>query len=225
MASSIASLPYRNHNASVSSLFASTSATTESRSISPSGTPTKISGSVFGGTPGEGNQPEPLERSEDPRNLILHAFVPHIAIHTSLDTKELVKDKGFEGGLWELLRPFGEHIQGKVTIRDSIGAGKAWDDFSVRFTQLGDGLEAPDAAPGSRRSEDEDSPSENGSKLVLDPLTVQRSRTGGDISQVENLVERHLVHAEQYPPPPEGEDYLTSRPVKPGYTEIGRAHV
>jgi hypothetical protein len=219
VASSIATLPYRNHNASVSSLFASTSAASESRLTSPTGAATNISSSVFGGTPGEGNQPTPLEKPEDPRNLILHSFVPHIAIHTSLDTRELVKDKGFEGGLWELLRPFGEHIPGKVMVRDSVGAGKVWDDFVVRFVQLGDGLEPPDASPGSRRSGEGNAPAENGNKLEPDAVVAQRSRTGGDISQVENLVDRHLTHAEQYPTL-EGEDYLSSRNIKPGDVDI-----
>ena len=165
-----------------------------------------------------GSQPAPLERPEDPRNLILHSLVPHIAIHTSDDTKDLVKDKGFEGGLWELLRPFGEHIQGKVAIRDSIGAGKIWDDFVVRFVQLGDGLEPPDASPGSRRSGEGNTLADNGRNLVPDALVAQRSRTGGDISQVENLVDRHLVHAEQYPI--DGEDSLTSKSAKPGDADV-----
>lgn len=216
VASSTASLPYRNPNASVSSLFASTSAVTD-RSNSPSGTSTKLSSSVFGGAP-EGNQPAPAERSEDPRNLILHSFVPHIAIHTSLDTKELVQDKGFEGGLWELLRPFGEHIQGKVSIRDSVGAGKAWDDFIVRFIQLGDGLEPPDSAPASQKSEDGNAEAENGGSSAADALAAQRSRTGGDIAQVENLVDRHLVHTEQYPI--EGDHSLASGAAQPGNSDI-----
>ena len=82
----------------------------------------------------------------------------------------MVKDKGFEGGLWELLRPFGEHIPGKVTIRDSVGAGKVWEDFAVRFVQLGDGLESPDPVQGSRRSGEGNSPPENGNKSPTDAL-------------------------------------------------------
>ena len=218
VASSTATLPYRNPNASVSSLFASTSATTGSRSASPSGASRKISSSVFGGPTGEGNQPPPVERAQDPRNLILQSFVPHIAIHTSLDTEELVKDKGFEGGLWEILRPFGEHVQGKVMVRDSIGAGRAWDDFAVRFVQLGDGLEAPDSRPVSRRSAEGRALSENGGNSISEDLAAQRSRTGGDISQVENLVDRHLIHAEQYPTMEEG--YLDFRGMRPGNADI-----
>ena len=131
---------------------------------------------------------------------MLQAFVPHIAVHTSADTQELIQGKGFEGGLWELLRPFGERVQGKVTVRDSIGSGKTWEDFAVRFVQLGDGLEAPEVA---RRSGDENIPDENKGSI-----SVQRARTGGDIGQVESLVDRHLTHAEGYSTA-DREDYLT----------------
>src|SRR4051812_4722763 len=83
MASSTSTLPYRSSNASVSSLFASTSTPSGSRSVSPSGGPGSsriLASSVFGGTPGEGTQPAPAERPEDPRNIILQAFVPNIAV-------------------------------------------------------------------------------------------------------------------------------------------------
>ncbi|CZT51577.1 related to GSG1-sporulation specific protein [Rhynchosporium secalis] len=211
LASSISTLPYRASNASVSSLFASTSTPTGSRSVSPSGlgTPSRMSGSVFGGgTPGEGIQlGAGADRPDDPRNLILQAFVPHIAVHTSTDTQELVKDKGFEGGLWYLLRPFGEQVQGKVTVRDSIGAGKAWEDFAVRFVQLGDGQEIPEITQGARKSGDEKVPIPNG-KSITASVGAQRARTGGDISPIETLVDRHLMHAEEYPTM-NGDDYLT----------------
>lgn len=198
MASSISALPYRGSNASVSSLFASTSTPTGSRSVSPSGlgTPRGTPGSVFGGVPADGLSPS--GRPEDPRNLILQAFVPHIAVHTSSDTKELVKDKGFDGGLWELLRPFGERIQGKVTVRDSIGAGKTWEDFAVRFVQMGDGLEVPGVS-GSRRSGEGNYMATNGNKPLSGSVAAQRSRTGGDITAIETLVDRHLSHAEDSP--------------------------
>lgn len=205
MASSISTLPYRASNASVSSLFASTSTPTGSRSASPNGlgTPTRTSGSVFGGIAGEGLLAS--DRSDDPRNLILQAFIPHIAVHTSSDTKELVKDKGFDGGLWELLRPFGERVQGKVTVRDSIGAGKIWENFAVRFVQLGDGIEVPDA--GSRKSGEGRYMASNGNKPLLDSVATQRVRTGGDITAIETLVDRHLTHAEDFPSM-NGEDYF-----------------
>ncbi|PBP16830.1 putativeTRAPP complex protein TRS85 [Diplocarpon rosae] len=219
--SSASTLPYRASNASVSSLFASTSTPTGSRSVSPSGlgTPSRMSGSVFGVTPGEGTQLPSADRPEDPRNLILQAFVPHVAVHTSTDTEELVKDKGFGQGLWELLRPFGERVQGKVTVRDSIGAGKAFEDFAVRFVQLGDGQEAPESVAGSRKSGDGRHPIPNGNKPLPGPVATQRARTGGDIVSIETLVNRHLMHAEDYPNI-DAEDYLSVKESRPRSSDL-----
>ena len=166
-----------------------------------------MSGSVFGGLSGDGNQLSPADRPEDPRSLIMQAFVPHIAVHTSVDTKELVKDKGFKGGLWELLRPFGERIQGKVTVRDSVGAGKTWEDFAVRFVELGDGLELPEAVSGSRKSAEGQIVAANGTKPIPGSVIAQRLRTGGDITSIETLVDRHLSYAEQFPSM-SGEEFL-----------------
>ena len=125
---------------------------------------------------------------------MLQAFVPHIAVHTSEDTRQLVKDKGFDGGLWELLRPFGERIQGKVTVRDSVGAGKTYDDFAVRFVELGDGLEMP----ALRRSL-EGKVETNGRRPRSASLLARDARSGGDIAQIEALVDRHLTYAEDFP--------------------------
>lgn len=214
IASSVSTLPYRASNASVSSLFASTSTPTGSRSASPSGarpTPSRmLSSSVFGGTPGEGQQLPPSENSDDPRNLILQAFVPHIAVHSSVDTEELVKDKGFNGGLWELLRPFGERVHGKVTVRDSIGAGKTWEDYAVRFVQLGDGLETPEL----RKSQDGKGSALNGNVPGGSDPASKRSRTGGNISQIESLIDRHLNYAEEFPSI-NAEDYLNFKNGQP----------
>lgn len=44
-----------------------------------------------------------------------------------------MKGKGFPAGLCELLRPFGERIQGNVIIRDGVGGSRAWGDFGVKF--------------------------------------------------------------------------------------------
>lgn len=175
-----------------------------------------LSGSVFGGTPGE--QPGAAERPDDPRNLILQAFVPHIAVHTSIDTQELVKDKGFDGGLWEILRPYGEQVQGKVTVRDSIGAGRTWEDFAVRFVQLGDGLEAPEV-PGSRKSAEGKYPPVNGSNILSGPNATRQARTGGNITSVETLVDRHLRYAEDFPNS-NAEDYLNFRGAQSWSSDI-----
>ncbi|KAA6409299.1 MAG: hypothetical protein FRX48_06852 [Lasallia pustulata] len=77
-------------------------------------------------------------RPDEPRSTILRAFVPHVAVYASSDTEDLIRGKGVEGGLQELLRCFGERIQGKVVIRDSVGASRGWEDFGIRFFNLGD---------------------------------------------------------------------------------------
>ena len=77
-------------------------------------------------------------RHDEPRSIILRAFVPHVAVYASKDTEDLIRGKGFDGGLLQLLKCFGERIQGKVVIRDSVGASRGWEDFSIRFTSLGD---------------------------------------------------------------------------------------
>lgn len=165
-----------------------------------------MAGSVFGGgTPGDAVSSS--DRPEDPRNLITGAFVPNIAVHISTDAKELVKDKGFEGGLWELLRPFGEHVQGKVTVRDSVGAGKTFENFAVRFVQLGDGMETQEVGAGPRRSGEGRHSTSKGEKPSSNSASAQRARTGGDITSIESLVDRHLTYAEDFPSM-DGDDYF-----------------
>ncbi|KAI9827264.1 MAG: hypothetical protein M1832_005402 [Thelocarpon impressellum] len=138
-----------------------------------------------------------LENPEDPRNLILRAFVPHIAVQVSADTDEVSRQKGFQGGFRELLRPFGELVQGKVTVRDSIGASRSWEDFAVRFVGLGEGLGDPVAA--LREVTHADGKRSNGS--AGDGGKPRSSgagalRTGGQLGQVEALVEQHLNYSE-----------------------------
>ncbi|KAF3019205.1 hypothetical protein E8E15_008315 [Penicillium rubens] len=74
--------------------------------------------------------------SEDIRSSIIRSFSPTIAVHASEDTDDLVRNKGFKGGFWELIRPFGETVSGKVVIRDSIGSSRAWEDYGVRFADF-----------------------------------------------------------------------------------------
>ncbi|KAF1821775.1 uncharacterized protein K489DRAFT_389591 [Dissoconium aciculare CBS 342.82] len=125
--------------------------------------------------------------AENLTDLILRAFSPHVSVLASADTEELIRHKGINGGLLELLRPFGEHVQGKVTVRDSGGVSRSWEDFSVRFIGAKDGLEPPRS--GDRRT---------------------RLRTGGDVPQIEELVERHLTFSEESSGPVEV-DYINSQ--------------
>ncbi|KAF2861845.1 hypothetical protein K470DRAFT_195910, partial [Piedraia hortae CBS 480.64] len=137
------------------------------------------------------------------RALIVRAFAPHVAVLPSPDTEELLRQKGIGGGLLQLLRPFGEHVQGKVTIRDSSGVNKSWDDFGIRFVGIRDYLDTETAENGRRPS-------------VFD-YKSPRLRTGGYIPHLEQLVERHLTFVEEQSSPFDA-DYEFSRPQNPGAT-------
>lgn len=224
---SVASIPYRRSNASLSSIFASTSSLPTRASGSPGGsgtvTPTagSVNGSVFspGGStairspsPAQLLQPAGSSGDTEARDLILRAFSPHVSILASQDTEELIRHKGIHGGLLELLRPFGERVQGKVTIRDSSGVSRSWEDYGVRFTGVRDGLENPrivdrnsiDSVGGSKA---------NSRRTSLQEYKPARFRSGGDVPQIEDVVERHLTFAEEQSGPIE--DYLTHKEPQP----------
>lgn len=93
-----------------------------------------------------------VDESEDIRSVIIRAFSPTVGVYASPDTDELAREKGFKRGFWELIRPFGENVPGKIVIRDSAGSSRGWEDYGVRFTDLagrnwdisaGTGLESP----------------------------------------------------------------------------------
>ena len=186
-------LPFRRSNASLSAFFASNPAASalskrasspivafpqrSSRAESALSTVTTISG----------------EETSEYDNLIIRSFAPHIAILPSSDTEELLAQKGLSGGLLSLLRPFGENIQGKVTIRDSSGSSKSCEDYSVHFTRLKDGLEAPRIGAGG------DEPHIQNISNYLDnqfPESSARLRTGGDLDQIEDAVKKHIIYAD-----------------------------
>lgn len=199
-------LPFRRSNSSLSSLFASTSRPTTPSRIEalPTTTPliTQIPQSVF--SPGShARSPDLLSIYRD---LIIRSFAPHIAVLPSTDTEELLAQKGFTGGFLELVRPYGEKVQGKVTIRDSTGSGRSWEDYAVRFIKLRDGLEPPRIP--DRRSTDHRQQNVNG---VLDqyfPTSSARLRTGGDVPHIEEAVQKHLAYAESQAVPAE-DDYFS----------------
>ena len=151
MSRSESNLAFRRSNPSAASLYASTMSPPSSRSMSPvgRGSPSRtasstIPGTVFDMPPSRGFADNGANKPGEPLNLILQSFVPHVAVYASKDTEVLIGEKGCTDGLWGLLRPFGENIQGKVSVRDSNGASRAVEDFSVRFTQLGDNIGHPD---------------------------------------------------------------------------------
>lgn len=67
------------------------------------------------------------------RGMLSSAFAPHISVTASQDAEDLCKAMGFSG-LHDLLRPFGDQISGRVTVRDSQASSNSFEDFSVRFT-------------------------------------------------------------------------------------------
>ncbi|KAL8797993.1 MAG: hypothetical protein Q9182_007049 [Xanthomendoza sp. 2 TL-2023] len=83
-----------------------------------------------------------------PRQIILASFVPRVACFASEDTDDIAEEKGFPGGFYNLLRPFAEHVQGKVVIRDSVGASKAWDNFGIRIIQYSERFRRDAASVG-----------------------------------------------------------------------------
>ncbi|KAF9739547.1 hypothetical protein PMIN06_006994 [Paraphaeosphaeria minitans] len=180
-ASSLASLPFRTSNPSLYKLFESTVSTSTSRPSSGTATPTSSGrpGSVLSpgsrqngtGTPGS----LPPGVSDEHRTLIQQAHAPHVVVVADKDTEELIRGKGLDGGLLQLLRPFGEALSGKVTIRDSVGASKSYEDFGVRFVGMDQVLGRPPTSESA----------------PLRPRPV-----GGDVAQVEELVERHLQYSE-----------------------------
>lgn len=107
--------------------------------------------------------------------------MPTVAVLADAATEELIRGKGLEGGLLQLLRPFGESVPGKVTIRDSNGASKSWEDFGIRFVGVDDAYPDLRVDTGQRTS----------SSSVRRPR-----RTGGDVAQIEELVDRHLQYSE-----------------------------
>lgn len=183
-ASSLASLPYRTSNPSLHKLFESTASISTSRPSSGTATPTasglpgaiSTPGSRASGTGTPGALPPGV--SDEHRTLIQQAFAPHAVVVADAETEELIRGKGLEGGLLQLLRPFGENVTGKVTIRDSVGASKSYEDFGVRFVSSNEGIRPPEPQQGSAKRP---------------PPSI---RTGGHIAHIEELVDRHLQYTE-----------------------------
>lgn len=189
MSQSEPSLTFRRSNPSAASLYASTLSPPGSRPMSPAGRgspPRVFSGGVFDASPNLALSPS---NAGEPANLLLHSFVPHVSILASEDTESLMGEKGFRHGLWELLRPFGETISGKVTARDSNGISRAFEDFSVRFTKFGENIGHPDpAVSGVNQAH---------APTSQDGAQESATRDRKLLADVEAVVELHLSYAEQ----------------------------
>ena len=190
--SSIASLPYRRSNPSLHKLFESTVSLSGSRPSSGTATPTASvapssafsPGSRQNGTGTPGSLPPGV--SDEHRSLVQRAFAPHVAVLADAETEEMIRGKGLEGGLLQLLRPFGEHVPGKVTIRDSVGAGRSWEDFGVRFVGVNDGLGLP-PVPGRDQDLRLDTSGGQRQSGRQSSSSTRPRRTGGDVAQCHPL--------------------------------------
>lgn len=191
------SLTSRRSNPSTASLFSSTLTPPTSRPISPVGSASPIrgsSGSAFDLASGPPLTERFQNSPNEPLSLILKAFVPHVAIYAAEDTDRLAKEKGFSQGLWELLRPFGEDVYGKVTIRDSNGFSHTWEDFSIRLVKFRDAPEhdgVPDAANPQGAT------TLNSVADTLSSRIERAEQPANDIADTEAVVECHLQYAEE----------------------------
>lgn len=79
----------------------------------------------------------PTENYDELRTLIVRAFSPLVAVCAADEADVLARRKGTTSDFTALLRPYGERITGKVVVRDSVGASRAWDDFGVHIAELG----------------------------------------------------------------------------------------
>ncbi|KAI9675168.1 MAG: hypothetical protein M1829_003528 [Trizodia sp. TS-e1964] len=160
-------------------------------------------------------------QQNDLKHIVLRSFVPHIAIRASADTDEIAREKGFTDGLLEILRPFGEHVQGKVTIRDSTGASRSWEDFAIRFIAHGTESSHLKTARDTAVAASVASAAKNGLSALdnkFSSLSLPSSGTGGDIVEIEHLIARRLEQAETIPQDSfTGDDDQTSSLPSPYY--------
>jgi trafficking protein particle complex subunit 8 len=139
--------------------------------------------------------------------------VPHVGVVASDDVEDMMREKGLEGGFLELIRPYGERVQGKITIRDSIGASRSWDDYGVRFTGLKDGLRPPRESLDQNRVRKSMDARPGTGTATPDRTSFACARTGGDTAQIEEAVEKHLDFAE-FQSGNEDADYLNRRETR-----------
>jgi hypothetical protein len=139
------------------------------------------------------DSPTRVSGNEDAKSLICRAFVPHVAVHVSEDTDQLAKEKGFEN-FYEMVRPYGEDLHGRLTVRDSQGYSNSYDDFGVRFVGL------REMAASGEKWETGMSRGVNGHRADED-LKVY---LGGNVEEVEDLVDLHLQRQEMNASSPDG---------------------
>ncbi|BFZ56606.1 hypothetical protein PYCC9005_003653 [Savitreella phatthalungensis] len=108
-----------------------------------------------------------------PLSIVTRAFVPHVTVSASEDANEIARKKGF-ASFYDLLRPYGQHVQSKVHLRDAQGHQNVVDDFAVNFVEY---VPPPQQAAAQRPG------------LVSPPTTFVQ---GGDLVAVERQVEHEM---------------------------------
>ncbi|KAJ5940270.1 hypothetical protein N7516_000438 [Penicillium verrucosum] len=119
----------------------------ESQSVS---SPTPLSGTIADLPIRTGSSHSRSGRSSTPQYKIINypVILTYDRSPCLRGYRRLGEEQGVQGGFWELIRPFGETVSGKVVIRDSIGSSRAWEDYGVRLTDF----KAIGRAPANRDS-------------------------------------------------------------------------
>jgi trafficking protein particle complex subunit 8 len=112
--------------------------------------------------------------------MISQGFGPTVAVVSSRECDELLKGKGCSG-LLELLKPFGDQVQGRVNIRDSQALSVPADDFSVKFVDFHYYTQST-ANGKTTQTEGRYAPKQ----------TTRPHMPGGDLEAIEQLMEKKM---------------------------------
>ena len=128
---------------------------------------------------------------ETQSQIIMRSFSPRVAVFASSDAEDFVKEKGFTDGLYSLLKPYGERLQGKVVVRDSMGGSRGWDDFGVRLMDSHALLDdSAHSAAGGIAGQNAGTPT-NGSYRAAEQTgsSISSNRTGASI---DSILDAHI---------------------------------
>lgn len=114
---------------------------------------------------------------------IVQAFGPTVAVVATRECEDLVRSKGLAGGLFELLRPFGDAVAGKVNIRDSQALTLPVDDFTVKFIDFN--YYAQQGGMLNGRDTEHQGP-------YAPKKSAPNYIAGGDLSALERLMEQRV---------------------------------
>src|SRR5579859_2139490 len=114
---------------------------------------------------------------------IAQAFGPSVALVATRECEDMVRLKGFNS-LLDLVRPFGDCVQGKVNIRDSQAMSVPVEDFSIKYVDFNH--YALNTTPNGRDREQ-------------GPYAPKRATPtyipGGDLVAIERLMEQRVEAA------------------------------